>query len=543
MNSRSTGLLGLAEELQSYILSFLPYQDILRCTSVCKALRQTYTSSSELQYITELGGQQLLPILGTDLANHTSISKRLQLLRDRAHAWFKFDTHSFETVSIPEQFHDAKTSLADGHLCLFNQDEQSVQIFPILPKPFQQKIERSWPSGSLCSIPNADSIEVFMDPSQNLIAVACMIVDENLGINRLYIDLGALDGDGGAHPEAAGKTLFLSGLPRHEDDIGAIENWKLEGLGRHIAFQRSLLPVLHRGSRHKYSEEIWFLQIWDWQHSTTSNCVLIDTKINTNGEIGESLDFCFLGNDRLLTVNEDLKLYTIEDLSQPPRLLGYFLMPASFTTIWCLLPINDITHSSRLQMQEQRTMWTSNPKHRILSLTTNTRGTRHSFSFVISTRIFFDPQAGVLDGMAEIPWERWGPLNARVFVHNRRCRVGVSGNRVLQAFPATDATAEDHTDNMGYRLHMMDFSPLAVERRQGLGSVVTEPSTIIIESTETLTTSLPYVEVVSDRIFGADQVMDIWVDKDRIYLPKLELDSDGIDELEVIEISSGVCTS
>ncbi|KAG2078348.1 hypothetical protein BDR04DRAFT_303657 [Suillus decipiens] len=134
-------------------------------------------------------------------------------------------------------------------------------------------------------------------------------------------------------------------------------------------------------------------------------------------------------------------------------------MPASFTTIWCLLPINDITHSSRLQMQEQRTMWTSNPKHRILSLTTNTRGTRHSFSFVISTRIFFDPQAGVLDGMAEIPWERWGPLNARVFVHNRRCRVGVSGNRVLQAFPATDATAEDHTDNMGYRLHMMDFSP------------------------------------------------------------------------------------
>lgn len=116
----------------------------------------------------------------------------------------------------------------------------------------------------------------------------------------------------------------------------------------------------------------------------------------------------------------------------------------------------------------------------------------------------------------------------------------VSGNRVLQAFPAADATTEDHTDDVGYRLHMMDFSPLAVERRQGLGRVVTEPSTIITKSTETSTTSLPYVEVVSDRIFGADQLMNIWVDKDRVYL---QLNDDGMLKLEVIEISSGVCTS
>lgn len=537
MKPRSTGLLALAEELQSYILSFLPHQDILRCTSVCKTLRQTYMTSSELQYITELGGQQLLPVPDTDLDNHTSISKRLQLLRDKAHAWFKFDIHSFETISMPEQFHDAKTSLADGHLCLFNEDEQSAKIFPILPKPSQHKIERDWPSGSLCSIQNADSIEVFMDPAQNLIAIACMIADETLGMDdeRLYIDLGALDGNGAVHPEAAGKTLFLSALPRCEDGLYTIENWKLEGLGRHIAFRRSLL--VHEGS-YKFGEEIWFLQIWDWQKSTTSSCVLSDTIINP--EVGESLDFCFLGNERLLIVSRDLKLYSIEDLSQAPRPLACFLMPVSVTGIQCLLPMDDIAHSSQLQMQAQRTLWTSDPKNRILSLITRTRDATNSFTFVISTRIFFDPQAGVFDGMAEIPWEYWGPSNARVFVHNWRCRVGVSGNRVLQAFPTTDATAENHPEDMDYKLHMMDFSPLAVERRQGLGIVVTEPSTIeITESAETLTTSLPYVEVVSDRVFGADQVIDIWVDKDRIYLPKLnseESDSDGIDELEVIEI-------
>ncbi|KAG1775544.1 hypothetical protein EV702DRAFT_1279893 [Suillus placidus] len=535
MKPRSTGFLALAEELQSYILRFLPFQDILRCTSVCKTLRQTYMSSSELQYITELGGQQLLPVPDTAyLDNHISISKRLQLLRDKAHAWFKFDIHSFETISIPKQFHDAKTSLADGHLCLFDEDEQSAKIFPILPKPSQQKIERDWPSGSLCSITNADYIEVFMDPAQNLIAIACMIANETLGMEdeRLYIDLGALDGDGGVHPEAAGKTLFLSGLPRFENGLYAIENWKLEGFGRHIAFRRSLL--VHEGG-YKFGEEIWFLQIWDWQRSTTSSCVLSDTIINP--EVGESLDFCFLGNDRLLIVSKDLKLYSIEDLSQAPQLLACFLMPVSVTGIQCLLPMDDIAHSSQLQMQAQRTMWTSDPKNRILSLITHTRDVTNSFAFIISTRIFFDSQAGLFDGMAAIPWECWGPLNARVFVHNWRCRVGVSGNRVLQAFPATDPYGMD------YKLHMMDFSPLATERRQGLGMVVTEPSTIeITESAETLTTSLPYVEVVSDRIFDADQVMDIWVDKDRIYLPKLnskETDSDGIDELEVIEI----CTS
>ncbi|KAG2055958.1 hypothetical protein BDR06DRAFT_302672 [Suillus hirtellus] len=535
MKSRSTGFLALAEELQSYILSLLPYRDILRCTTVCRTLRQTYMSSSELQYITELGGQQLLPVSDTDLDNHTSISKRLQLLRDKAHAWFKFDIHSFENVSIPEQYHDAKTSLADRHLCLFNEDEQSAKIFPILPKPSQQRIERDWPSGSLCPIPNADSIEVFMDPAQNLIAIACMIADETLEMDdeRLYIDLGTLDGDGGVHPEAAGKTLFLSGLPRCEDSLYTIENWKLEGLGRHIAFRRSLL--VHEGG-YKFGEEIWFMQIWDWQHSTTSSCVLSDTIINP--EVGESLDFCFLGNDRLLIVSKDLKLYSIEDLSQAPQLLACFLMPVSVTGIQCLLPMDDIAHSSQLQMQAQRTMWTSDPKNRILSLITRTRDATNSLAFIISTRIFFDSQAGVSDRMAGIPWEHWGPLNARIFVHNWRCRVGVSGNRVLQAFPTMNMTLVDEYPN--YLLHMMDFSPLAVERRQGLGTVVREPSTIEIpELEETLTTSLPYVEVVSDRIFGVDQVMDIWVDKDRIYLPKLnteESDSDGIAELEVIEI-------
>ncbi|KAG1728455.1 hypothetical protein EDB19DRAFT_160654 [Suillus lakei] len=492
-------------------------------------------SSSELQYITELGGQRLLPVPNTDLENRTSIFKRLQLMRDKAYAWFKFDIHCFETVTIPEQFRRyGNTFLVNGHLCLFNQEEQSAKIFPILPKPSQQTIERDWSPGSLCSIPNADCIDVFMDPAQNLIAIAYIILSGWLeGSHSIYIDLGVLDGDG-VHPQAAGRTLFLSNTGSR-DDILASDNLMLDIFGRHIAFRHDRF--------NEEDQEIWWLQIWDWQHSTTSSCVLSDTIINPEG--GESFDFCFLGNDRLLTVGKDLKLYSIEDLSQAPQLLACFMMPVSVTSIQLVPMDDDIAHSSQLQMQAQLTMWTSDPTNRILSLVTHIRSAgSNSFTFVISTRIFFDLQVGVFEGMMSIPWECWGPLNARIFPHHLRCRVGVSGNRALHTFPSTGATVtvgdEGLSDDTDYKLYLMDFSPLAVERRQGLGIVVTEPSTIqITESAEKLTTSLPYVSVVSDRTFNADQLMDIWVDKDRIYLPKPKIedpDSDSIGQLEVIDI-------
>ncbi|KAG1751129.1 hypothetical protein EDB19DRAFT_1275165 [Suillus lakei] len=196
----------LAEELQSYILSFLPYRDILRCQSLCKALHQTYMSSSELQYIVELGGQQLLPVPNTDLGNRISIPQCLQLLRDDAHAWFKFDITSFETVSIPDH---STMCVADGHLCLWKKHEDSTTVFPILPKPSQYTIEHDRFPTSWRSNPDASSFDVFMDPAQNLIAIAYATGDDQEEEeDRIFVDLGTLNG-GGIHPQAAGNTGAL----------------------------------------------------------------------------------------------------------------------------------------------------------------------------------------------------------------------------------------------------------------------------------------------------------------------------------------------
>jgi hypothetical protein len=229
-------------------------------------------SSSELQYITELGGQQLLPVFD----GHISIQKRLQLLRDKAYAWSKFDIHSFEVISIPVQFcTQAQVSIVNGHACLWKPDIHSsrILIFPIRRKLLQQAIERDSSLDSLCSVPKQEQsdfnvLNVHIDPVQNLLAIVYVRDIRNGSLvpdEEYYIDLVALDGDE-AHPQAAGRTLFLSDFPKRENFITM--SGKIEGFGRHIALRlfddQPRTPLFAGASR-------WRLQIWDWQHSTTSN--------------------------------------------------------------------------------------------------------------------------------------------------------------------------------------------------------------------------------------------------------------------------------
>lgn len=233
---------------------------------LCKALREIYMSSIELQYITELGSQHLLP----DSNNRISVSELLQLLRDNARAWFEFDLHSFETISIPDEFHlFTATYITNGHACFWNPSLDSVRILPILPQASQQTIKRDFSPGSLCGVANPSNIDVFMDPVQNLLAIAYSIEDAEYPFDEVsYIDLLTLDGDD-THPQAAGRTLFMLDLwlPRSREDFAT--RWsKLEGFGRHIAFLR-FQPLFDTTGSSFASQ--WWLQIWDWQHSTSTN--------------------------------------------------------------------------------------------------------------------------------------------------------------------------------------------------------------------------------------------------------------------------------
>lgn len=220
----------------------------------------------------------------------------------------------------------------------------------------------------------------------------------------------------------------------------------------------------------------------------------------------------------LIVMNDNLKVYLIEDMSQAPQLLACFLLPAKMDLVKFFPSIinSNLAHT-------KRTMWTSDPAHRLLSLIMHPP----LLHFVISTSIFF--QLDFFEGMTtEIPWKHWGPSNSRVFEDSDIFGVGVGGSRVLKAIPIVETA---YADLVECRLHMMDFSPLAVKHRQGLGLVVREPSTVDLEG-ELVTTSLPYVEVVSETKFSPQQT-HIRVDKDRIYMIH-----DAT--LEVIEVWDGV---
>jgi hypothetical protein len=231
---------------------------------VCKTLRQAYISSSEHQYIVELSGQRLLHVSNTGDNVNIPVSKRLRLLRDKAHAWFKIDANSFETVSLLKDIYSEETFVVDGHIYSWDQAEDTATIVPILPQSSQKTVKRDWSPGTLFPVPNSVSIGVFMDPAQNLIATAYGVIDDTLQSNEtIYIDLRTLDSDS-VHPKAAGPTLFLLLHPVSGDYLQVTEGAKLKGFGRYIALRCSFFA----------NEEIWNLCIWDWQHSTTSNASL-----------------------------------------------------------------------------------------------------------------------------------------------------------------------------------------------------------------------------------------------------------------------------
>ncbi|KAG2107427.1 uncharacterized protein F5147DRAFT_761279 [Suillus discolor] len=339
-------------------------------------LRQTYLSFSELQYIVETSGQQLLVIPNTD--DSIPISKRLQLLRDKAHAWFKVDTHPLKMVRVNRPPQSRDDIVAGGHFYWWNKQDDTAMILPVLPKPSQQTIWRNWPPGTLCSVPHSRSLDMFMDPAQNLIAVA-YVVD----YKRTYINLGSLDGDGASPSGCWRETVY----------VGRVRK----------------LP----------SNYAWQLQIWDWKYSTTSSSILSSPVPDGSG----APELYFLGNNRLLVITNNLNLYSIENMSQTPELLACFLMP-NLWMLRCHPMIDDIGYGSQLHMQAQATMCTSDPTHRLICLTTHSA--RDSQVFVISMRIFFD-----LNEMAAampIPWEHWAPSNTRIFWHPFHFKIHINGN-------------------------------------------------------------------------------------------------------------------
>ncbi|KAI1793750.1 hypothetical protein LXA43DRAFT_1081303 [Ganoderma leucocontextum] len=83
MSLTQAGLLDLPRELLLECSKYLDYRTLVRCTEVCKTLRQSIKESLELQYLIELGADGLIEGVGCTLPT----SERLKLLLQRRARW------------------------------------------------------------------------------------------------------------------------------------------------------------------------------------------------------------------------------------------------------------------------------------------------------------------------------------------------------------------------------------------------------------------------------------------------------------------------
>lgn len=221
----------------------------------------------------------MLPVPNSGLHNHIAISTRLQLLKAKAHGWYNIGTRSPKIVSIPKEFKYSTKIVVDGHICLsqwaIGSESVNLMIFPILPNPSQQIIERKKPKKLSRSVPRQELFDMFIVPSHNLVAIAYANPSGYLqpGNEDFYVDLETLDGDC-VHPHAAGQKLLLSERHEYQNNSFVTRCLRLKGLGKYMAVCRFLtvsVPGCETVSKH-----VWLLQIWDWQYSTTSNVSLGD---------------------------------------------------------------------------------------------------------------------------------------------------------------------------------------------------------------------------------------------------------------------------
>ncbi|KAG1736361.1 hypothetical protein EDB19DRAFT_1043446 [Suillus lakei] len=71
----------IPDELRYYIFSFLSFSEIIRCISTCRTMYDTVKTSTELQYIIELGAQRLIEV--HPRAPTISLAECLHILRNK----------------------------------------------------------------------------------------------------------------------------------------------------------------------------------------------------------------------------------------------------------------------------------------------------------------------------------------------------------------------------------------------------------------------------------------------------------------------------
>ncbi|KAG0701569.1 hypothetical protein DFH29DRAFT_1050180 [Suillus ampliporus] len=470
----------IAEELRCHILSFLSYHETICCASISKTFYNTIKNSVELQYTIELGAQRLIPIHPRPPT--VSVAECLRVLRDKASAWSSFELNVTQRLRFAfiarQRFRDRSTS----SFVLKSVTHQQLNIFtPTMHGDVISKIidlrtctpettsapPCTWMKDSPNPIPGSFCC---LDEMQDLLVFATAETFTLTPIFVYQIYLRTIS-TGEGHPLAHGcrlvprrVTFKITGIAPCNTPL-LFDHVAADVLGDRLAFYGTSTG-LGQGSQ-KY----WSLYVWNWYQGGPA----------------------------------DAELYNVEDLSKPPQLHASFALSVSGDIGQFQFPSMFHSASSCAGLTGKHWIWTTNPADRVISVVT---GFPWSI-LVIHARMFFTDipptwfDVTSRDGRT-VPWSLWGPRNSRFFPRVDS-PFGVGGSRVVWAVPVSGSSPA-----LGFRLHMTDFNPSAVAR--GIGKVVRKPSSINFGN---MTTWLPYVELVNDRVFP-DSLDDIILDEEKL---------------------------
>ncbi|KAG2124222.1 hypothetical protein DEU56DRAFT_597566 [Suillus clintonianus] len=495
-------LCDIPEELRCHIFSFLTHNEIICCASTCQTLYSTVQNSVDLQYTIELGVQGLIPVHPRPPT--VSVAECLRILRCNARAWDSFELNTTQRLYVA--FHAARRN---KFWVSITHQQLSVSMFIPHAYVFSKDIDLRMHMGETAAALPCPWImegpkplyDVFccLDETQDLIVSANVVPHIYTPRIKYRIHLRTLStGDG--HPLARGSRLE-AGRATY-DIIGNVRNggWYVGWpstrgaaavIGDRIAFYCSITIKVE-------NQKYWSLYVWNWHQGGSANNVFVF------GEDRELSDMRFLTPEKLLILlrepHPNIELYNVEDLSKAPQLQASFSLPIDS---YSYFQFRSVSHSAlscaRFAATDEHWVWTTNPADRVITV----KACIPHVVFVISARTFFmDILQTWFDATSEdrrvVPWSTWGPQNCRCFSGADNI-FGGGGSRVIRAVPISFHTP--------FRLSMMDFNPSAVAR--GVGKVVKEAITF-----EDVTTYLPYVEVVNDRVF--DYPRAIIVDEERL---------------------------
>ncbi|KIJ61539.1 hypothetical protein HYDPIDRAFT_115689 [Hydnomerulius pinastri MD-312] len=499
----------LAEELLINILSFLPFQDILRCAQTCRTLCAVAKGSIELQYLIELGANGLTPVAQTE--SYLPTTERLQLLLRSASAWNNDRNVPIRTHTLSNDWFTAAAHFTGGCLGMSGNASRCYELVDMRHNPAPgTPPRRRWTWEGYSQDPGDFVCCVSVDASQDVLVVASFLARRTSGEPLFRLDTFPVAIDN-PRPSDAKTRLYSHRAKSHGSWRWFSSNVRI--YGQCLAF----CGAAHRDDNlaqyhwaiagHDRIRPRWSLQIWNWQTEGPSQECVITGECTTNDTVA---DFSFLDTHRLILLKSggQLEVYSFADLSQPPELQRRYSLPIPKNPIFRLhFTPPDVSppqvSSWAYRSGRKPPLWATNLEDQVLGITLSTRTV-----IIISIRAILHPclewEEEIIEGVRSIPWLTWGPSNSRCFTDSLApILCGIHGSRVVLTY---------HFN----RLTVADFNPWRVRRSKR--DVVSHPT--MVENTfleGKVTTCLPYAESVQDGSLGRF-VSSIHLDEDGLVL-------------------------